>query len=295
MLRHGRETIRGAEDAKVKKWIVGAVFVGAAVVAVAVLTKPGKAPKEGEGSQVLNAKSPSARLASQNEKLKEISRKLAEERAAKKKLELPARAAPPPRATEDPAAKVLADAMQGPFSQTGFVPKDPAKHAQSNDIVKAKDELGVRIDPALRPKSTPNWDSVVPIDWKRLTQLYTGFSIGRNAGGDFNVNVVRELNGAAVEIEGAVMPIDPIGPNGELKRFWLARPAVVTAGCVFCKAPSLGDLVYVTTRGAPMKVDREKLYSGVIIAKVVGRFELGPTAAKDGTEYLFGLELKKEK
>ena len=228
-----------------------------------------------------------------NERLKAVSRRIAEERAAKKRLEPPAQAGPKKPAKMDDATMAIAKAMQGgPFSPTGFVPLDPAKHSKANDVVKSNEKLGSGSAPVVRQKRAPNWDAVAPIDWERLTRLYTGFSIGRNMGGDFREDVVRELHGAAVEIEGAVMPIDPLGKDGTMRRFWLARPEIVTAGCVFCKPPSLGDSVYVTVAGAPMKVDREKLYSGVVIAKVVGKLELGPTAAKDGTEYLFGLALK---
>jgi hypothetical protein len=277
----------------VKKWIIGAIVVAGAVLAVAVLTKPGGVRRGPGGSQVLDGDNPSSRLVSQNEKLKEISRKVAEERAEKRRNDRPAQARPIAPRPMDEGTKAIATAMGQPFAQTGYVPMDPARHQKSNDVVKSKDKLDALADPAARPKAAANWGAIAPVSWKRMTQLYTGFSIGRSAGGDFKPEVVRELNGAAVEVEGAVMPIDPVGPDGKLKRFWIARPEVVTAGCVFCKPPSLGDLVYVTTKDAPMQVDREKLYSGVVIAKVVGRFELGPTAAKDGTQYLFGLELKK--
>ena len=278
-----------------KKWIVGALVVAGAVIALAVLTGPGGTPRGRAGSKVLGAESESSRLASQNEKFKELSRKLAEERAAFKATNqaMAGRAAPTPKVDE--SEKALAAAMQGPFSQNKPMAVDSKKHDQANDVVKIKDKLDVLADPKARPKSPASWDAVAPVSWTRLTQLYKGFSIGRAVGGDFKPETVHELNGAAVEIEGTVLPIDPVGAGGKLKRFWIARPAVLAAGCVFCEAPSMGDLVYVDAKAAPMEVDREKLYSGAVSAKVVGRFELGPAAAKDGTQYLFGLELQPSK
>lgn len=279
-----------------RKWILGAVVVAAGVAALAVVTKPGSGKRDGERALAPKAEGSGSDLASRNEKAKELSRRIAKERAGRQKLAKPVRTEPEGPAPVDEATKVVVEAMQkGPFTQTGFVPLDPAKHSKANDVVKSNEKLGSGSAPVERRKRAPDWGAVAPVTWERLTRLYTGFSIGRNVGGDFREEVVGELHGAAVEIEGAVMPIDPVGADGVLRRFWIARPDVVTAGCVFCKPPSLGDLVYVTATGAPMKVDREKLYGGVLIAKVVGSFELGPAKAKDGTEYLFGLALRRGK
>jgi hypothetical protein len=157
--------------------------------------------------------------------------------------------------------------------------------------------LGLRADAA--PKRTdaePRWDAVEPIEWKRLGTLFTGFSIGYKMGGDFTEDVVRDLHGAAVEIEGAVLPIDP--PKVALKRFWLVKPEVAREQCVLCKPPSPGDLIYVDASKSPVKldaVDRDKMYKDVFIVKVVGRFMLGPAKTKDGIEYLYGMELKEMK
>jgi len=88
------------------------------------------------------------------------------------------------------------------------------------------------------------------------------------------------------------MPIDPVPRSGEMQRFWLANPVVVMAGCVFCNPPTLGDLVYVTTDGAPLVVDRERLYRSVVYATLLGRLELGPGKSDDGVEYLFSMKMR---
>ena len=89
------------------------------------------------------------------------------------------------------------------------------------------------------------------------------------------------------------MPIDPVSDSGEMKRFWLANPVIVMAGCVFCNPPTMGDLVYVTANAAPITIDPERLFRGVVMLRVLGRLELGPQKSSDGVEYVFGFELRK--
>ena len=95
---------------------------------------------------------------------------------------------------------------------------------------------------------------------------------------------------------GAVMPIDAVPKSGKMSRFWLANPMVVMAGCVFCNPPTMADLIFVSTpKGAPLEVDRERLYRGVVYTKLPGRLRLGPHTSSDGVEYLFSLELKERR
>jgi hypothetical protein len=150
------------------------------------------------------------------------------------------------------------------------------------------------IEAAFRPidraKSEPLWDSPTELKFVHLKEHYRAF----RKQADFAPDIVTKLHGAAAIIAGAVMPIDPITDSGEMKRFWLANPIIVMAGCVFCNPPTMGDLVYVRAQEHPIQVDPEKLFRGVVTLRVLGRLELGPQRSEDGVEYLFGLELRSE-
>ena len=138
-------------------------------------------------------------------------------------------------------------------------------------------------------KVTPNWQQPFPLTFRNLKQNYMFYKINKT----FFEKGLPRVHGGAVTISGAVMPIDTPGKDGELSRFWIANPAVVMAGCVFCNPPTMADLVYVTVKGEPLRVDRERLYRSVLNMTVLGRFEIGPRRSKDGVEYLYSLELNK--
>ncbi len=138
-------------------------------------------------------------------------------------------------------------------------------------------------------KVTPNWQKPFPLTFRNLKQNYMFYKINKK----FFEKGLPRVHGGAVSISGAVMPIDTPGKDGELSRFWIANPAVVMAGCVFCNPPTMADLVYVTVKGDPLRVDRERLYRSVLNMTVLGRFEIGPRRTKDGVEYLYSLELNK--
>ncbi|MBW2535673.1 MAG: hypothetical protein JRI55_29545 [Deltaproteobacteria bacterium] len=162
-----------------------------------------------------------------------------------------------------------------------------AEHDARDAVVRTADKMEAPA-PRERPRVTPNWHDPVDLTFRRLKQIYRGFRKAK----DFTPEEVAELNGAGVTIKGAIMPIDPVGEKGRLKRFWIAKPTLVMAGCVFCNPPTMADLVYVTT-SRPLKVDRERLYRSVVMIEALGRLELGPAESDDGVEYLFGLQLKK--
>ena len=110
--------------------------------------------------------------------------------------------------------------------------------------------------------------------------------------GRISMDAAERLNGAAIAIVGAVMPIDPVPADGRLSRFWLANPAVVTRGCVFCKPPTMSDLIYVEVPGDPFVVDREELYRSVVLVPTLGRLRLGPGTTKDGVTWLLSLDFR---
>ena len=143
---------------------------------------------------------------------------------------------------------------------------------------------------AERPRFEPRWDSPTTLRFVDLKEHYRAF---RKAN-DFAVEAVERLSGAAVVIAGAVMPVDPIADSGEMRRLWLANPAIVMAGCVFCSPPTLGDLVLVTASRRPLEVDPERLFRGVVVVRLLGRLHLGPARTADGIEYLFGMDLERE-
>ncbi len=185
-----------------------------------------------------------------------------------------------PLPTYAPSASKIATPIEKTDAGAG---KD--SHGPS-DVVRSRD----RIDSPTkkRQKFAPKWDSPMALTFSTLKRHYRRY---RNDG-DFGEEQVRALSGAAVKLRGAVMPIDPVPESGEMKRFWLSNPVIVMAGCVFCRPPTLADIVYVTLpKNAPFKVNREKLYRGIVITEILGRLDLGPVKA-DNVDYLFGLELK---
>ena len=275
-----------------KKWIIAAGIVAAGLVAVIVVTKPW--PHETGGAAVSEDEETLARLAAVNDKAKEASRRLKEQRAKMKPFDPKTQ---PTYPVNEAAAKEDAEKIEAGHNHAHKErdPVDLAKHAKANDVVKVT-PIGVRPEPLVRSDAQPAWDAVAPVDWKRLGTLFTGFSIGYKMGGDFTADVVRDLHGAAVEVEGAVLPIDP--PKGALKRFWLVRPGVAKEQCAFCTAPSPRELIYVDASKKPLKLtaeNRVKMYTDEYLVKVVGRFVLGPKAADGGVEWLYGLELKEVK
>jgi hypothetical protein len=165
-------------------------------------------------------------------------------------------------------------------------PDEPAHGPES--VVRTREQLGAA-GKAPRPAAGPaRWDQPRSLRFSELKKIYRAYRRDR----DFDRATVARLSGAAVQIKGAVMPIDPVPESGEMPRFWLANPIVVMAGCVFCLPPTMADLLYVHARGEPFEVDREKLYRTVVRKRLLGRLELGPVRTPGGVEYLFGLELK---
>lgn len=191
---------------------------------------------------------------------------------------------------ERPAEPVTAAApAQEPAQASAEAPaRPPAPQHGADAVVRSGEE----IDPkprAARPLATPVWSAPVDLTFSSFKALRRSY----RATHDFSSEEVARLHGAAARVKGALMPIDPVPKSGEMRRFWLANPVVVMAGCIFCNPPTLGDLVYVTTAGdAPLVVDRERLYRSVVYAKLLGRLELGPGKSDDGVEYLFSLRMR---
>jgi len=187
--------------------------------------------------------------------------------------EPPHEATVPERAAQKPAA--LAP------SQT------PAKVHGADAVVRSADDIEAAAV-AARPLAIPDWSAPVELTFSSFKALRRKYRAEK----DFPTEEIARLHGAAVSARGALMPIDPVPRSGEMQRFWLANPVVVMAGCVFCNPPTLGDLVYVTTDGAPLVVDRERLYRSVVYATLLGRLELGPGKSDDGVEYLFSMKMR---
>ena len=126
-----------------------------------------------------------------------------------------------------------------------------------------------------------------PLNFRGLKKVYTYFRLKDS----FPKVVLKSLNGAAVEMTGAVMPVDKIPEDGVFPAFWLSNPVIVLAGCVFCNPPTLADIVYVEKKAGeiPFSIDREKLFKQVVLIKVTGRFFFGPESTGDQT-YLFSIE-----
>ncbi|MCP4674486.1 MAG: hypothetical protein GY854_03005 [Deltaproteobacteria bacterium] len=156
-----------------------------------------------------------------------------------------------------------------------------------SDVVRSRDRIETQTKK--RRQFAPKWDSPSELTFASLKRHYRRYQ----SEGDFGEDQVQALSGAAIKLRGAVMPIDPVPKSGEMKRFWLSNPVIVMAGCVFCRPPTLADIVYVTMpEGGSFRVDREKLYRGIVITEILGRLDLGPVKT-DNVDYLFGLDLKK--
>jgi len=137
----------------------------------------------------------------------------------------------------------------------------------------------------------PNFDAPIRLSFHALKKIY---AVYRLKGGVFPPVAVEKLNGAAIEISGAVMPVDPVPDDGTLVRFWLANPVVVLAGCVFCNPPTMADLILVTTPfgESPLRINREQLFKSIVMVKMRGRLLFGPN--KDGkVEYMFKMDSHK--
>jgi hypothetical protein len=135
----------------------------------------------------------------------------------------------------------------------------------------------------------PDWNSPRKINYSYL-RLIT--QKRKNGGKVFPEGVVGEINGAAVELTGAVIPAEDVPRSGEMKRFWLVNPRVILAGCVYCNPPALSDMVFVVTSEGhrTLRVSPEELYSRIVTVTVKGRFFLGPERTRDGLEYLYRIE-----
>ncbi|HRZ78833.1 MAG TPA: hypothetical protein P5044_02395 [bacterium] len=132
----------------------------------------------------------------------------------------------------------------------------------------------------------PDFSRLHPLTFGGLKKVYTYFRIKES----LPAEVVEKLNGAAVVMTGAVMPVDKIPEDGNFSAFWLSNPSIVLAGCVFCNPPTLADVVYVyKDRGeTPFKVEREKLFKQVVLVRVIGRLFFGPEKRGDQT-FLFSI------
>jgi hypothetical protein len=282
-----------AKERIVKKWIIAAGIVAAGVAAVIIVTKPW--PHGGGQALTTEEEAKLAALEKVNEKAKEASLRLKELRSKMKPFD--AKTQPKPYPVNEAAAKEDAERLEAGHNHAHKErdPADLAKHEKANDVVTVS-PIGLRPEPPVRADAKPRWDAVVKLNWDRLSTLFTGFSIGYKMGGDFTPDVLRDLHGAAVEVEGSMLPIDP--PKGAMKRFWLVRPGIVKEQCAFCTAPSPGNLIYVdaSKRPLPLSADeRKKMYTEDLTVTLIGRFLLGPKAAEGGVEYLYGLELKEVK
>ncbi|HNW82589.1 MAG TPA: hypothetical protein PKG52_06810 [bacterium] len=153
------------------------------------------------------------------------------------------------------------------------------KHG-ANAVLKSGDKLDER--EKYHGKYTlnePDFANLHPINYKGLKKVYTYFRLKES----LPEIVVNQLNGAAVVMTGAVMPIDKIPEDGVFSAFWLSNPSIVLAGCVFCNPPTLADIIYVyKDRGEnPFKFEREKLFKQVVLVRVTGRLFFGPETIKD--------------
>ncbi|MGI6393395.1 MAG: hypothetical protein ACOX2F_01460 [bacterium] len=132
----------------------------------------------------------------------------------------------------------------------------------------------------------PNFSSLHPLNYQGLKKVYTYFRLKES----MPEIVVNKLNGAAVIMTGAVMPVDKIPEDGKFAAFWLSNPTIVLAGCVFCNPPTLADIVYVYKDGGekPFSFEREKLFKQVVLVRVVGRLFFGPETIGEST-FLFSI------
>lgn len=132
----------------------------------------------------------------------------------------------------------------------------------------------------------PDFSSLHPLNYQGLKKVYTYFRLKES----MPEIVVNKLNGAAVIMTGAVMPVDKIPEDGKFAAFWLSNPTIVLAGCVFCNPPTLADIVYVYKDGGekPFSFEREKLFKQVVLVRVIGRLFFGPETIGEST-FLFSI------
>lgn len=178
------------------------------------------------------------------------------------------------------------------------LPENNVKPSESENVSYAEHGTGslLRVSEHLKQNKNkmpvienPDFDNPVRLTFHALKRI---FEVYRLRSGFFPSVAVDKLNGAAVEISGAVMPVDAVPENGTLVRFWLANPVIVMAGCVFCNAPTMADLILINTPFGerPLRVDREQLFKSIVMVKIKGRMFLGPNS--DGrVEYMFKMDV----
>ena len=208
--------------------------------------------------------------------------------------------APSPTTVAEPARAASHASALPTYPQPASDPASSAAPASSADaatwrehgrsaVLRAPEQAESAFLATPRPTVvSPQWDSPIELKFFDLKERYRAY----RKQGDFEPDVLNQLHGAAVVMAGAVMPIDPVADSGEMKRFWLANPVIVMAGCVFCNPPTMGDLVYVTSVERPIQIDPERLFRGIVVLRGLGRLELGPRKSADGIAYLYGLELR---
>jgi len=199
------------------------------------------------------------------------------------------KASPSKKASPAKKAEPIAQKPIDPPKQTASdINKRIQKHGE-NAVVRASNSLSKKKKKQKKYKLTkPVWDKPYPLSFHKLKRNYEYLVVND----EFYKDGLPRIHGGAVEISGAVMPIDTPGENGELFRFWLANPVVVMAGCVFCNPPTISDLVYVYVKDDPIKVDRETLYRSVLNVTIKGRFFIEAGKSEDEVEYLYSMELK---
>lgn len=164
---------------------------------------------------------------------------------------------------------------------------DSYKQHGSKVVLKAIDKLDEKEKTHENYEAVdPDFSNPRPINYKGLKKVYTYFRIKES----LPKEVVEKLNGAAVVMTGAVMPVDKIPEDGVFSAFWLSNPSIVLAGCVFCNPPTLADIIYVYKNSGenPFKFEREKLFKQVVLVRVTGRLFFGPETIKDQT-FLFSI------
>jgi len=192
---------------------------------------------------------------------------------------------PPPPSDPAPTAQTSAT---GATSAPASIDSAWREHGKTA-VVRSENELDSPPTGLLAIQAPARWDEPRALKFFHLKKHYRAHRKQRR----FEPATAAELSGAAVKMTGAFMPIDPIPDDGRVKRFWLANPVVVMAGCVFCTPPTMADLVYVTTGDEPLEVDREILFRSVLMLELLGRLRLGPHQSSDGVQYLFAMELRK--
>lgn len=188
------------------------------------------------------------------------------------------------RSSADTATKVAA--TQAPSAPTGAASPIEARHQQGDAVRAAKNATLAALGHL--PLAAANWNAPTPLTFRNIRTNYDYLQVHK----EFLPEGLPKANGQAVELSGAVMPIDKPPEDGRMTRFWLASPKVVMAGCVFCNPPTLGDLVYVEAEEHPLVVDREDLYRGVVVVRVLGRFFIKHQKTREGVEYLFRMDMK---